>query len=64
MFNIKFNKENYFEGNPGSSNAEADAKGWTSLWKTSIPQKNQSLSLETSPTVTTNSGRSGTSQHG
>jgi hypothetical protein len=37
MSNIKFNRENYFEGNPVSSNAEADAKGWTPLWKTYVP---------------------------
>jgi hypothetical protein len=35
----KMHRENYLEGNPGSSNAEAEEKGWSSLWKTSVPSK-------------------------
>jgi hypothetical protein len=35
----KIHRENYLEGNPGPSNAEAEEKGWSSLWKTSIPSK-------------------------
>jgi hypothetical protein len=39
MSSIKFNRENYFEGNLGSSNGERDAKGWIMFWKTAVPSK-------------------------
>jgi hypothetical protein len=39
MITTKISRENYFEGNPGSSNSEAEAKGWTTLWKTTVPFK-------------------------
>jgi hypothetical protein len=37
--NIKISKENYFDGNAGSSNSTVEEKGWSSLWKTSVPSK-------------------------
>nr|XP_051221174.1 uncharacterized protein LOC127339353 [Lolium perenne] len=39
MISTKINRENYYEGNPGSSNAEADSKAWCSLWKVQVPSK-------------------------
>jgi hypothetical protein len=39
MINTKINRENYYEGNPGSSNSESVTKGWSSLWKNSVPSK-------------------------
>jgi hypothetical protein len=39
LVNTKINRENYFEGNVGSSNVEADKKSWCSLWKTVVPSK-------------------------
>jgi hypothetical protein len=39
MINLKISRENYFEGNAGSSNSVAEEKGWSSLWKTSVPSK-------------------------
>jgi hypothetical protein len=39
MSSIKFNRENYFEGNLGSSNGERDAKGWIMFWTTVVPSK-------------------------
>jgi ribonuclease HI len=39
MINLKISRENYFEGNAGSSNSVAEEKGWISLWKTSVPSK-------------------------
>jgi hypothetical protein len=49
MINTKINRENYFEGNDGSSDHATEAKGWSSLWKTVVPIKDQSLSMETCP---------------
>ena len=37
IINTKMNRENYFDGNPGSSNTEAVAKGWCSLWRVAVP---------------------------
>jgi hypothetical protein len=31
MINIKITRENYFDGNVGSSNSVAEEKGWSSL---------------------------------
>jgi hypothetical protein len=39
MINTKINKENYYEGNPGSSNSDSLTKGWCSLWKTLVSLK-------------------------
>jgi hypothetical protein len=39
MINIKITRENYFDGNVGSSNSVAEEKGWSSLWKTELPSK-------------------------
>jgi len=39
MVTTKINRENYFEGNAGSSNTESGSKGWCSLWKTAVPSK-------------------------
>jgi len=39
MVTTKINRENYFEGNAGSSNTEFGCKGWCSLWKTAVPSK-------------------------
>jgi hypothetical protein len=39
LVNTKINRTNYYEGNAGSSNAEAEKKGWYSLWKTMVPSK-------------------------
>jgi hypothetical protein len=39
MINLKISRENYFEGNAGSSNSVAEEKGWISLWKTFVPSK-------------------------
>jgi ribonuclease HI len=39
MVVTKLNRENYFEGNPGSSNTQVDSKAWCSLWKVQVPSK-------------------------
>jgi hypothetical protein len=39
IINTKINRENYYEGNPGSSNSDSVMKGWCSLWKTKVPSK-------------------------
>jgi hypothetical protein len=39
MINIKITRESYFDGVQGSSNAESEANGWSSLWMTAVPSK-------------------------
>jgi hypothetical protein len=48
-------RENYFDGNAGSSNVEVENKGWCILWKTKVPSKIRvflwSLARQSFPTV-------------
>jgi hypothetical protein len=39
MINTNIRRGDYFEGIAGSSNAETDERGWSSLWKTRVPSK-------------------------
>jgi hypothetical protein len=39
MINTKINRENYVNGNVGSSNSVVEETRWSSLWKTSVPSK-------------------------
>jgi hypothetical protein len=39
IVNTRVQRENYFEGNAGSSNDKVEEKCWSTLWKTKVPSK-------------------------